>query len=93
METHEESGRLPNAAPCLRRALSVFRQEQDAEHQVRLFQRWKRKCVARATLLASHGSVMPTAGHQPSHTSWWPAENLSTAGRAALFSVVREVQS
>jgi hypothetical protein len=93
METHEESGRLPDADPCLRRAMSVFREERDAEHQVRLFRRWKRKFVAKATLGVSHGQVMPTKGQLPSHTSWWPAEILDSAGRASLFAVVLEVHA
>jgi hypothetical protein len=93
METHEESARLPDADPCLRRAVSVFRDQQDAEHQVRLFRRWKRKFVARAQLLPTHGQVMLTKGQQPTHTSWWPAPGLDPAGRAALFLVVLEVQA
>jgi hypothetical protein len=92
METAEESGRLPNANACLRRALSVFRSEQDAEHQARLFRRWKRKYVAQATLRSDHGDMMPTDGQQPSHTSWWPATNLGPADRAALFHALHEVQ-
>ena len=79
--------------PVLRKALSVFRDKQDAEHQARLFRRWKRKCVAKATLFTKHGWVMPTNGQQPTHTSWWPAQGIAAAGRAAIFSVVIEVQS
>lgn len=91
METHAEQDRLPDADPCKRRALSVFQDQEDAEHQVRLFRRWKKKRVAKATLSAAHGLVLRTHGQQPTHTSWWPAENLTPAGRAALFSLVYEV--
>lgn len=91
MQTHEESGRLPKADPCLRRALSVFRSETDAQHQIRLFRRWPRRFVARAALNAGHGWSMLTTGEQPTHTSWWPAESLDPTARAALFTVVCEV--
>lgn len=92
MQTHEESGRLPDADSCLRRALSVFRSEIDAQHQVRLFRRWPTKYVAKATLTGAHGQSMQTTGQQPTHTSWWPAESLDPTARAALFTVVSEVQ-
>ena len=92
MRTHEESGRLPDADPCLRRGLSVFRSESDAQHQVRLFRRWRRRFVAKAALDGGHGRSMLTTGQQPTHTSWWPAESLNPAARAALFAVVCEVQ-
>lgn len=91
MQSAEEAGRLLNADPCLRRALSVFRSQKDAEHQVRLFRRWKRKFVAKATLEACHGWTLPTSGQQPSHTSWWPPPELEPKHRAELFSVVCEV--
>ncbi len=92
MQTHEETGRLPAADPCLRRALSVFRSETDAQHQVRLFPGWRRRFVAKATLNAGHGQSMLSTGQQPTHTSWWPAESLAPASRAALFTVVCEVR-
>lgn len=92
MQTHEESGRLPDADPCLRRALSVFRSETDAQHQVRLFRRWPRKFVAKAALSGEHGRSVLTTGQQPTHTSWWPAESLDPAERAALFAVVCELR-
>lgn len=92
MQTHEESGRLPDADPCLRRALSVFRSKTDAQHQVRLFRRWRRKFIAKAALNGAHGRSMSTTGQQPTHTSWWPAESLDPAARAALFTVICEVR-
>jgi hypothetical protein len=91
MQTHEETGRLPDADPCLRRALSVFREQRDAEHQVRLFRRWKRRFIVKAALRSSHGRVMLTKGKQPSHTSWWPMVELEE--RASLFTLVCEVHS
>ncbi len=91
LQTHEELGRLPKADACLRRSLSVFRNETDARHQVRLFPGWRKRFVARGVLKASHGHVMMTSGRQPTHTSWWPAASLVPAGRAALFEVVCEV--
>ena len=92
MQTHEESGRLPDADPCLRRALSVFRSKADAQHQVRPFRRWRKKFIARASLEGSRGRAMLSPGQQPTHTSWWPAESLNAAARAALFAKVCEVQ-
>lgn len=91
MRTSEETGRLPAADPCLRRALSVFRSVEDADHQVRLFPGWKKKFVATASLAAEHGRSMLTSGRQPTHTSWWPADGLDSVARAALFVVAREV--
>lgn len=93
MKTHEESGRLPDADPCLRRALSVFRKQADAEHQLRLFRRWRKRYILRATLTAQHGLVKLTSGKQPTHTSWWPDAALTLDSRAALFTAVAEVQS
>lgn len=93
MKTHEESGRLPNADACLRRALSVFRTQQDAEHQLRLFRKWRQKFVAKATLRAEHGRAMATHGQQPTHTSWWPSPRLDPSARAKLFVVTGEVRS
>ncbi len=86
MQTHYESGRLPDADPCLRRALSVFRSRRDAEHQVQLFPRWKRKFVLHGELSHEHGLTKLTKGKQPTHTSWWPTNDLTPALRAALFT-------
>lgn len=92
MQTHHETGRLTDADPCLRKALSVFRSREEAEHQVRLFRRWKRKYVVWAELTSAHGMTLPTPAHNhPSHTSWWPAVDLDAAARAALFSLACEV--
>lgn len=85
MKTHYETGRLPDADFCLRRALSVFRIQRDAEHQVLLFRRWKRKFVLRTELALEHGWTKATDGQQPTHTSWWPAEKLTPKRCAALF--------
>ena len=91
LETHDEQGRLPQADPCLRRALSVFTSRRDAEHQTRLFRRWQRKYVIGARLSASHGKALATPAAQPSHTSWWPDAALDPTARAQLFSLVCEV--
>jgi hypothetical protein len=93
MLTHYEKGRLPDADPCLRRALSVFRSQQDAEHQLRLFARWHKGHILRASLSANLGVVKLTPGKQPTHTSWWPDKSLDPDARAALFSIVSEVKS
>ena len=94
LQTHAESGRLRDADPCLRRALSVFRRLEEAEHQIRLFQRWRRRCIARAELAARDGVMKPTPTHlHPTHTSWWPAADLDPTARTALFIIAREVSS
>jgi hypothetical protein len=84
--THFESGKLPNAPPCLRCGLSVFRQIGDAIHQRRLLPRLGR-LIAKGTLSAEHGKTKVTPGKQPTHTTWWPYERVN---RASLFSVVSE---
>lgn len=90
-QTHEEQGRSPNAAPCLRRTLSVLRSQGDAAHQIRLFRRWKRRFILSAELDHVHGKTKPTSGQQHTQTSWWPASALSAEDRAALFSLCCEV--
>lgn len=91
MLTHEEKGRMPEADPCLRRALSVFRSQSDAEHQMRLFRGWRQKFIHVAVLDEQHGKTKLTSGRQPSHTSWWPATALSVEDRAGLFSLINSV--
>ena len=90
MQTAEEQERLLDADPCLRRALSVFLLEEDATHQIRLFRRWKKKFIAKAQLSSQHGKAKATG--KPTHTSWWPADSLTTLDRAELFTVVCEVE-
>lgn len=92
MRTAAECDLHPHADACLRRALSVFLTQAEAEHQVRLFRRWRKKFVARAVLTDIHGKAKATPGCQPSHTSWWPADDLSPDRRANLFRTVFEVQ-
>ena len=92
METAEEQDRLHHAEPCLRRALSVFRSYEDAQHQVLLFRGWQRRYVVHATLMAQHGRTLTTRGSQPTHTSWWPSERLTLADRCSLFTEGEEVQ-
>ena len=94
MMTHEETDRAEDADPCIRRALSVFRTQEDAIHQIRAFKRWPKKRIARATLRPEHGFTLLTPAHErPTHTSWWPASPLNPAARAALFTVVEEVSA
>lgn len=86
LASHHETGRLPNAPPCLRCGLSVFRDVQDAVHQQRLIPKLGR-WIARGTLSAEHGQTKQTPGQQPTHTTWWAYEGIN---RAALFTVVGE---
>jgi len=91
MLTHVEREQALNADPCLRRALSVLRSEEDARHQARLFRGWKTKFVAKAELTRQHGWCLATPARLPSHTSWWPAKSLNPQARASLFTVTCEV--
>ncbi len=87
MQSHYESGRLPNADPCLRCGLSVFRALEDAINQHNLMPRLG-NIVARAALLAEHGKACLTEGQQRTHTTWWPYEGVD---RAAMFVVIRDL--
>lgn len=92
LQTADETGRLVDADPCLRKALSVFRSRLEAEHQARLFRRWKRKYIVQAELTSEHGKIKLTpTKDRPSHTSWWPSAQLDSAARAALFRLTCEV--
>lgn len=84
--THRETGRLPEAPPCLRCGLSVFREFQDVVHQRQLMPRIG-KFIAKGTLQAKDGRTKETKG-LPSHTTWWMYVQVN---RATLFSVVQEV--
>lgn len=87
MLSHHEIGRLPNADPCLRCGLSVFREVEDALNQQKLMPRLGNK-IAKALLEAAHGKACFTKGQQPTHTTWWPYLGVS---RATSFVVVQEV--
>ena len=87
MESHHESGKLPNADPCLRCGLSVFREEEDAINQQNLLPKLGR-IIASLDLLAEHGKACLTKGQQPTHTTWWPYEGVD---RASQFVVIRDL--
>ena len=86
LASHFETGKLPNAPPCLRCGLSVFREVRDAVHQRTLFPKLGR-WIARGSLASEHGKTKLTSGHQPTHTTWWAYQGVN---RAALFAVVQE---
>ena len=86
MASHHESGKLPNANPCLRCGLSVLQELGDAIHQRKLLPKLG-KLIAKCTLEAVNGKVKPTSGAQPTHMTWWPYEGVA---RAQLFVVVNE---
>ena len=85
--THHELGKLPNAPPCLRCGLSVFRAREDAEHQYRAYPRLG-KFIAVGELQPEHGVTKLTQGRQPTHTTWWSYEGVD---RAAIFVSVEEI--
>lgn len=86
LASHLETGKLPNAPPCLRCGLSVFREIRDAVHQRLLIPKLGR-WIAKGTLETEHGKTKLTAGKQPTHTTWWACDGVNRAG---LFAVVRE---
>ena len=86
--THRESGRMPDADPCLRSGLSVFGQRPDAVHQAQLFPRLGRH-IAVANLRPEHGFTRLTRGKFPSHSTWWVHVGVD---RASLFSSSGEVR-
>lgn len=85
-ESAEEQERYPDADPCMRKAVSLFRDVESAEHQLRLFRGWKSKFIARGHLSGNHGKTLATG--RPTHTSWWTP--LVPDERALLFSVVSD---
>ena len=64
--SHMETGRLPNAPPCLRCGLSVFRELRDAVHQRQLLPKLG-NLIGKATLLAEHGKTKLTKGAPDPH--------------------------
>lgn len=86
LASHWETGQLPRADACLRCGLSVFRGEEEARHQRKLFPKLG-GFIAGATLHADHGKTKLTKGQQPTHTTWWAYDGVNRAG---LFSVVEE---
>ncbi len=87
MLSHHETGKLPKADPCLRCGLSVFLELEDALNQQKLLPKLGNR-IAKALLETNHGKACLTKGQQPTHTTWWPYEEVD---RAALFVVVRDV--
>ncbi len=84
MQSHYELGRLPKADACLRCGLSVFQLLEDAIHQQQLMPRLG-SYIAKGQLSLSHGKAVLTPGQQPTHTTWWPYEQVE---RELLFEVL-----
>lgn len=82
--SHAELGKMPKAPPCLRHGLSTFRRHEEASHQRDLFPALGDK-IAMAELKPEHGKTKLTQGKQPTHTTWWPYEEVH---RASLFRCV-----
>jgi hypothetical protein len=77
--SHAELGKMPKAPPCLRHGLSTFRRYEDANHQRDLLPYLGDK-IAMAELKPEHGKTKLTQGRQPTHTTWWPYEEVQRAG-------------
>ncbi len=85
--SHHETGKMPKRDPCLRCGLSVFRNQEDAEHQYQAYPKLG-KFVSKGTLKAEHGVTKLTSGRQPSHTTWWPYKGVN---REVLFTETKEI--
>jgi hypothetical protein len=85
--SHHELQTLPNAPPCLRCGLSLFRTREDAEHQHRACPKLG-KFVAIGLLQEEHGKTKLTQGRQPTHTTWWAYKEVN---RQSVFPVVEEI--
>lgn len=84
-KSYLEHGKAPNACPCLRAGLSVFRDRHDAIHHANQFRRMA-GLVSAGELRPEHGNTKPTPSKTgPSHTTWWPVEGLD---RASIFRIV-----
>jgi hypothetical protein len=83
--TNFEEGTFPHRPPCLRCALSVFRDINDAYHNRKLYPKaLSDKLIASGGLDPAHGKTFATPGKLPSHTSWWPYQGIA---RHTLFRV------
>jgi hypothetical protein len=87
VQTHHETGKLPNAPACPRCGLSVFRTKEDAEHQYRAYPKLG-DFVACGELRSEHGVTKLTQGKQPTHTTWWSFEGVA---RAEVFISVEAI--
>lgn len=94
--THAERRAAPNADPCDRCGLSVYRVQQDAINQYRLIVSRHGvngtrigKLVARLALESRHGRLMPTPNKhlRDSHHTWWP---FSGTDRLSSFEEIVE---
>lgn len=88
MRSYAELGLLPNASPCRRLALSVFRTHKEACHRLAMSPDLG-AAVAKVGLPPGSG-MMKLTNEQSGHIAWWPAANLD---RGSLFGEVKRCQS
>lgn len=83
-KSYRELG-ISRGDPCRCCGVSVYRLLSDAEHASRTFRNMG-KVIAKAVLQADDGMAKPTG--KPTHTTWWPYEEVD---RTARFAVVGKV--
>ena len=77
--TPHEAGTLKSRDNCLRRALSVYRNKNDAETTMRMFPQLGR-LIARGVLHPSNGVLKATPTRGNSHHTWWPCDDTDRVG-------------
>ncbi len=82
--THHETGKRRNMHPCERCALSVCQTKEDAVQTLVLFPKLG-KYIARGHLADGCGKVKMIGGSVPTHTNWWPLEEVES--RCSRFAV------
>lgn len=73
--THYELGKMKNACQCLRRGLSVMRNAKDAMHQRNILP-FLGEYISIGNLSDEDGMLALTNGKVPTHSTWWPYENI-----------------
>jgi hypothetical protein len=84
-QTNFEANTFPKRPPCLRCALSVFSDFNDADFNRRLYPTLANSLIAMGNLNSDHGRTKNTRGRLPSHTSWWAFAGIE---RHSTFEVV-----
>jgi hypothetical protein len=91
--SHHELGLAPNAKPCSRVSLSVYRTIAPARRKLRqLRDRYPARFgphIAEGSLAAEHGKLMQE-GADPDHYEWWAYEGVE---RHAPFRIVETLGS
>jgi hypothetical protein len=87
-QSYVEAGKVKKRPKCNDHSVSVMRSKEDAVHHREVFGgNIGGKFIAVGTLLPAHGKTEGSSyGNFPSHTDWWPYENVQ---RHTVFTVVQ----